>query len=287
MTVVIAGLTVGAIYGLVAIGYNITFITSSVLNFAYANIVMAGGFVGWWVLEKGFPAIAALGLAAAVGAIVGMVEERVAIRLLPKSAGGHGELVTTVGFATLVTGMLVLIWGSDVHAVEYSHADRVVDIFGGRARVGSVALVATALVLGFGAHVWSRRTRHGIASLAITEDREAAMLRGINVRTLSIVGFAAAGAIGGLVGPLVATVTTAAAFTALVLAVKGFIALTIGGVGHQIGAITGGFVIGLTEAISGYYANSSVAGVAVFALFLLVVMIRPAGIFGQRVARAV
>jgi branched-chain amino acid transport system permease protein len=287
MTVVLAGLAVGAIYGLIAIGYNITFITSSILNFAYANIVMAGGFVGWWLLSRGAPAALAVLAAAAVGAVVGAIEERVAIRMLPRLAVGHGELVTTVGFATLVTGVLILIWGDNVHAVTYTPATRVVKIVGGRTPVGNLVLVVLVVALGVGAHVWNRRTRYGIASLAITEDREAAMLRGINVRTLSLVGFFVAGAVGGLVGPLVATVTTAAAYTALVLAVKGFIALTIGGVGHQIGAIAGGLIIGLTEAVSGYYENSSTAGVAVFAVFLLVVMVRPAGIFGQRVVRSV
>jgi branched-chain amino acid transport system permease protein len=287
MTVVLAGLTTGAIYGFIAIGYNITFVTGSVLNFAYANIVMAGAFVGWWSLARGFPVVAALAFAAVIGAAVAVVEERVAIRLLPRAAVGHGELVTTVGYATVVTGTLVLLWGADVHAVQFGGSGTVVDLFGGRARVGSLALIVVTLILGLASHVWARRTRYGLASLAMTEDREAAMLRGVNVRTLSIAGFLVAGALGGLVGPLVATVTTASAFTALVLAVKGFIALTIGGVGNQIGALAGGFILGMTEAVATYYFGSSVAAVSIFGLFLLVVMVRPAGIFGQRVARAV
>jgi branched-chain amino acid transport system permease protein len=288
MTVVYAGLSTGAIYALIAIGYNITLVTGGVLNFAFANIVMLGGFIGYWAFTSNdLPVVLGFAAAAAAGALAGAIEERVAIRPLRAGQGAHSELITTVGVATAITGALVLIWGSDPRQVEFAGSGSVLDVLGGRLRVGDLVLLGLALGLAMGFYQWTRRTRHGLASLAQSEDREAAMLRGVNVRAFSLLGFVVAGAIAGLIGPVVATVTTASAFTSLVLAVKGFIALTIGGVGSQTGALTGGLLIGLAEATSNYYLGSSVGNVAVFAVFLVVVMARPAGIFGTRLARAV
>jgi branched-chain amino acid transport system permease protein len=287
VTIVWAGLTTGAIYALIAIGYNITLVMGGVLNFAFANVVMLGGFVGFWGISTGLPLPVVLALAVAAGALVCLVEERVAIRHLRGGPGGHTELVTTVGVATAITGLLVIVWGSDPQQVTFAGTADVVDLLGGRVRLGDLLLIGLSLLAGVGFYLWTHRTRLGLASLAQSEDREAAMLRGANVRMFSLVGFVVAGALAGLVGPVVATMTTASAFTSLVLAVKGFIALTIGGVGSQTGALAGGLLIGLAEAVADYHLGSSVGNITVFVVFLAVVMIRPAGIFGRRAARVV
>ncbi|MES2172275.1 MAG: branched-chain amino acid ABC transporter permease [Actinomycetota bacterium] len=279
-----AGLATGSIYTLIAIGYNITLTTAGVLNFAYANIVMIGAFVAVSGLALGLPIWAIFILAALVGAIVATAEERVAVRFLPK--GDHAELITTIGASTVLTGATALIWGNTALRVDL-FPQVPLQLFGGSVQPNSIILIIAALVLGVGLHFFNTRTKFGLASLAHAFDRESTMLRGVNVRWLSIVAFAASGALGGLIGPLVGMTTTATPFIAITLAIKGFIALYCGGVGSQAGAIIGGFGIGIIEALANLWLGPNYGDFAVFAVFLAILLIRPQGIVGTRMLRSV
>jgi branched-chain amino acid transport system permease protein len=279
-----SGLTVGAIYAIIAIGYNITITTAGVLNFAFANIVMLGAFVTISGLALGLPIPVALLLAALVGAIVSIVEERVAIRFIPR--GAHAELITTIGAATVITGASAIIWGAEPQRMQlFDQAP--ITLLGGQVLPHALIMIAAAILLGVLLNVFNRRTKYGIASLAHAADREATMLRGVNVRWMSIIAFAAAGAIGAFLGPLVAMTTTASPFIPIVLAVKGFIVLTCGGVGSQTGALVAGLGIGLIEAFTNLAVGPNYGDFAVFLIFVAVLLIRPQGIFGTRMLRFV
>lgn len=288
MTVIWAALGVGAIYGIIALGYIITHTTAGVLNLAFANVVMLGGFVGYWATTVlHLPIVVVVLLAGGLGAAICAIEELVAIRPLRRNPGSHMELVTTIGVATVITGILVLVWSTDPITVEFGGTGGVVTIFGGRVRIAELVLLGVAVVACMAFFLWSRWSRLGLASVAQTEDREAAILRGLDVGRLSLVGFVGAGLLAGAVGPVVATVTTASAFASLTLAVKGFVAMIVGGVGNPAGALLGGLVIGLSEAVMTYYLGASYANVAVFVIFLVVVLARPSGILGRRMVRTV
>ncbi len=293
MSVIWSGLAVGAVYALVAYGYNLSWACSGVLNFANAHFVMLGTFVAAWGLtELGVPLIIAFVLCAVIGGAVGLVEELIAIApmrslKLRRGAGGHGELVTTVGAATVITGVAFLIWGSDPRPVRLFSDNTRVRVLGGGVRRTDLLIIAVAVVLGLAFHVWTRRGRLGLASLAQSEDRDAAMLQGINVKLLSSGGFAAAGALGGVLGPVVGAKTFAVISIALVLAIKGFVVLTLGGVGSHLGALVGGAALGLTEAMTARYMGPDYRNIAVFVLFMLVLLARPHGLLGKREARVV
>jgi branched-chain amino acid transport system permease protein len=281
-----AGLSVGAIYVLVAVAYNIVYLATGVFNFAQAQFIMLGTFIGYLCLVTlHLPWPLAILMGAAIGAATGVVEERLAIRPL-QGLGFHGELVTTLGVAVLLNGIAVVIWGSLPRTVDFGTGSAL-SLLGGRIFPAEIALIAIGVAVAVGAELYSSRTMLGITNLATAEDRVAARLRGINVTRLSLFAFALAGAICVGVGPVVAAKTSATANLGDILAIKGFVALAIGGFGSQRGALIGGLAAGLVEAVAARYLGSDYQNASVFVLLAIVLMVRPTGLFGEKEQRVV
>jgi branched-chain amino acid transport system permease protein len=286
MTTIWAGLASGSIYALVALGYNLTLVLTGVLNFANAQFIVIGGFVAYWGLtQQDWSAPAVVLISVVVCAAVAMLEELIAIRPL-RGAKGHTELVTTLGALTVIAGILVVIWGSEPLTVRLFD-DQAIDLFGGRVRPSELALIAVATVFAAGFALWTQRSRLGLAGLARSEDIEAARLRGVNTRRLAVTGFLLAGAFGGLVGPLVAQKTYAVASLGLVLALKGFVAMAVGGIGSHTGALVGGLSVGLIEAFAARYIGSDFGDISVVLILFAMLMLRPTGILAKGQVRLV
>lgn len=285
MTLIWSGLASGAVYALVAIGYNIVFVSSQTFNFAQAQLLMVGAFVAYsgsvtfhlplWVV--------ALMATAAVFLLAG-VEERVAVR--PVSAP-DALLVTTLGVATLLSGGSQLIWGSQPLSVPFPGSSSVISLFGGRVYPFEIALVAAPIVLVLVFIYLSRRLTVGLALLGMAEDREAAILRGVNVRLLAFGTFALAGGVAGLVSLLVGPYTFAVATLGSELALKGFVVLAIGGFGSMGGTLVGGVIVGIVEALVSRYLGTQYSNLCIFAVLLIVLFARPAGLFVRTRERVV
>jgi branched-chain amino acid transport system permease protein len=285
MTIIWVGLSQGAIYGLVALGYNIVFVSSNVFNFAHAQLLTLGTFIAYWAaVTLKLPTVWVFLLPAAIVGCVAIVEERVAIRAV---RGSEGQLVTTVGFLTLLQGVTQVIWGGQPLQVPFFGSSKVVSVLGGRVFPVELTLMGVAVVLAIGFVLVSRCSTLGVAMLAVSEDREAALLRGINVRALAIGSFAVTGALAGLLGPLVGPETFAVVTLGSSLALKGFVAMAIGGFGSGPGALIGGFAVGLIESLSGRYVGESYSNLMVFAVLLAVLLLRPTGLFGHARERVV
>lgn len=278
MTLVWAGLSLGAVYAIIAIGYNIVFTASGVFNFAHAQLLMVGTFVAYWGLAEAKLPVALVFVidALAVGALA-VVEERIAIRPIK---GTEGQLVTTVGVATLLGGASELIWGGQPLTVPFMSDSNVATVLGGRVLPVELLLIAVAVVLAILLIVYGRTTLIGLATLAMAEDREAASLRGVNVRALALGAFAVSGMLAGVLGPMVGAKTFAVATLGSALALKGFVALALGGFGSIMGGLIGGLTIGITEQYTARYLGSAYSNLIVFAVLLLVLMARPTGLFG-------
>lgn len=287
ITTIWAGLTVGAIYAIVAIGYNIVFISSRVFNFAQAQFVMVGAFTAFvFATGLGLPLWAAILGSAALGAIIGGLEEVLAIRWL-RGRGSHNELVTTLGVATLMSGVALAIWGSDPRQLSYFSDNPAIDLFGGRVLITELFIIGAAIVLAVVVGLVTTRTMIGLASLATSEDREAGALRGINAGVLAIGAFVIAGALVAAVGPLIASKTFVIYNVGDLLAVKAFVALAVGGIGSYRGALLGGFGVGLVGTFAARYLGTAWENVIVFILLLLILMFIPQGIFARRSGRTV
>lgn len=288
MTTIYTALLDGSLYALIAMGFNIVFIATGTFNFAQAQFIMLGTFAAWIGLEHfhlngGLVILIGFG----VGGLIGALEERIAIRLLP-GHGTHGELVTTVGFSVIIEGLALALFGSNPQPVtSVIPGDRVLDLFGGRVYPHELVLIGSGVLIVILGEVLSRRTMLGLASLATAEDRVASVLRGINVGRLSIGAYVVACGMCVALGPIIAPATYATATIGDVLNLKAFVALAIGGFGSPKGALIGGMAAGLVEALTGRYLSASFENLAVLALLLTVLMIRPMGLFGERVERAV
>lgn len=282
----LAGLSVGAVYVLVAIGYNLTWLTTRALNFAQGAFMVSGMFLTVALYDRGLPAILVIVVLAGVGAVLAAVEFALAVRPV-MDRSDHAELVTTLGAATVIQGVILLVVVDDVQRVPFFGPETLIDVPGGRVSPAELVLILATLAIGVGAHAWTRYSRAGLAALALSEDREAAMLLGVNTVRYSYLTFMASGALALATAPFVGPKTLAAASLVLVLAIKGFVVLAVGGLGSQVGALVAGFGVGIIESLSARELGASWQNASVYLVFLVVILLRPRGLFGARQERYV
>lgn len=287
---VVSGLTMGALYTLVAKGLYITHLTTHRVNFGQGDFMMAAAFLAFatrvahWPLWLGIPAVL-LALA-----LMGVVLERVAIRPLDRrgasNVGAYGWILTTAGIALIVQNAFELAFGK---SAQYSpplfstRRDEVVEWAGGRFFVEELVViaVAVAVVLGFWAFMF--RTRSGRAIRAVAFDPDASMLLGINTRAIKIGVFVIASLLAAVVGILIGPLVTIHPHMGLVFTIKALIVAAVGGFSNPLGILVGGFAFGVAEALSNY-VDSSFGDLYPLVLALVVVAIRPSGLFGERTA---
>ncbi len=285
MTLIWSALTIGAIYALVATGYNIVFTASGVFNFAHAQLMMLGVFIAYaGIVVLKLPIIAVFVMAGGIVFLAAALEERIAIRPVRMA---EAQLVTTVGVATFINGAVQRIWGPNPLSVPFVGSNRLLTVFGGRVLPYEIAIIVVSIVVVFGLMVLSKRTMIGLAMLAVAENREAALLRGVNVRRLALGAFAFSGLLAGLLGPIIGPQTFAAAGLASAIALYGFVALAIGGFGSLPGGLIGGFVVGFAEEFTARYVNLNYPDIVVFVILLIVLLLKPDGLFGKPRERAV
>jgi len=285
MTVIWAGLAIGAIYALTAIAYTIVLVPSGTFNFAQAFFVMLGTFLAYTtIVTWELPVVVAILVCGAVAGVAGYLEERVALRPI-RGQGSHAELVTTVGFGFLLTGISQLIWGTSPLSVPFFIDNASIELLGGRIRPNDVLLIVLAVAVAVGLWLFSRRSIIGLASLAAAEDAEAARLKGVNVHRLSGLAVVVACCLSGLVGPLIAPKTFAETSLGTSLVIVAFVAVVLGGFGSFIGAAVGGFAMGLIEALGGRYIGVEYGNLLVLGVLVAVLFLRPNGLFGASAKR--
>lgn len=281
----VGGLSIGAIYALVAMGFSLVYRTMGLVNFAHADVVMTGAYVAsTFYLTAKLPFAVAMVVAIAVTGLIGLVIERVLRPLENKDF--DLMLIGTIGFGIVLQSVAIVIWGTTGRAVPSPVRSAPLDVFGIRIRtydlvvMGVTALAVVLLVL------FLQRTKRGAAMQAVAMDHEAATAVGIHVgrsnATAFAIGAGLAALAGGLVGPLLFVSPTMGGS----LGIKGFAAAILGGFGSIPGAIVGGLAIGVLDAFAaGHFQAYS--EMVTFLVFTVVIMIRPTGIFGERtVSRA-
>ncbi|MCU1484041.1 MAG: branched-chain amino acid transporter permease protein [Actinomycetia bacterium] len=288
VTTLLTGVATGAIYALVAMGLNLAYLSSKVFNFAHAQFVMLGALLSATLVERGWPWPLALLLAALTPASVAWIEELFVVRLAARfGAEGHSALVSTLGFGVLIQASAGLRWGEDPRTMPFAGRTEPVQVGSGYILPVQLAVVVAAVVAVVVFEVLSRRTRHGLRYLAIAEDPAAAQLRGINAKRMVTTSFVVAGGLAGAVGFLIAPITSAFPELGSLLVLKAFVAMAVGGFGSQAGAVVGGITLGLAEAVGAYQFGGGYPNVLAFGLLLVVLLVRPTGLFGRRDGRLV
>lgn len=276
-----SGLTNGAIYALIALGFCVVNNTMGIVNFVQVDFVSLGGMLMFSALfAVGLPMLPGLLLAIAGVALVAMLVERIGLR--PARSDNHLVLIfLTVGLSIILRGLIKLIWGKNRMALPPLTADDPVKILGASVLPQALwilllTLVAIAILTWF-----FQRTALGLAMRAVASNPTAAAVVGIPAGRVRLTSYAIAGALGGLAGVLVTPITTLSYDVGVLLGLKGFAAAILGGFGSFPGAILGGLGLGLLESLSAGYWSSAYKDVVAFAVLLLVLCVRPTGLLGK------
>ncbi|MDR7159131.1 branched-chain amino acid ABC transporter permease [Arthrobacter sp. BE255] len=286
MTIVWAGLSLGAVYALVALCLNITYSNTGIFNFAQPHFLMVGAFAGYELQNRwGVPLPLVLLGCAIIGGLVGYVEERLAIRTLGGSRG-HTVLVTIIGFAVVLEGFIIVAWSTDPYTFKFMESAQALDLLGGRVLPIDLVLIALAFSLMI-LLVMIQRTKWGLAGSAATMDSDVARLRGINVERVTTGAFIAAGALAGAIGPLVGSKIGIVHSMGNNLVVLAFAALAVGGFGSYVGCILGGFITGLLQLATTYLFGNDLPLIILLAFLLVTLLLRPTGVLGARSLRSV
>jgi branched-chain amino acid transport system permease protein len=282
-SIVSTGLALGCIYALIGITYNVMYSASRVFSFTAGTLGMLGGVLGsLFISRMGMPAIAGFLLALAGGALLGLVTEIVAVRPVLKSLEQHLYVLSTLALALMVQQFTAIEWGTEARPFP-----RLFELpRGGFDQQFWLPMLACAVVV-VGLELLHRRTLVGRAFLAIAEDTYAARALGLPERGLRMVSFALAGMIGALAGFAGGQMLLAFFGNAPLLTFYGFVPVALGGMGSNRGAVVAGLLLGLFQQAANFLVGGIFASVAVFTVFIIVLLLRPEGLAGALVQRRV
>jgi len=277
----LSGVTVGAVYALVALGFTLIYNVSDVVNFAQGEFVMLGGMITFFAWRAGIPLPLAAILAIVVAASVGVLLNKLAIEPA-RGAPVASLVVITIGASIFLRGAAQLVFDKQLHRFASFSGDDPIDIFGATILPQSLWVIAGAVAIFMLLRLFFARTLTGKAVLATANNRMAASLVGINPGYMTTLSFAASAAIGALAGVLVTPITLTSYDLGVAIALKGFAAAMLGGMGIPIGALVGGLLLGLIEALTAGYVSSVYKDAVAFVVLLAVLFAMPQGLFGRK-----
>jgi branched-chain amino acid transport system permease protein len=282
-SIVSYGLAVGAVYALIGITYNVMFSASRVFSFTAGMLGMLGGVLGALFISKyGLPVVVGLVLVLACGAVIGVITEIVAVRPVLKSLEQHLYVLSTLAFALMIQQLVAIEWGTDAQPFP-----RLIPIGPGLLdQQFWLPMLACAATIG-GLEFLYRRTLVGRAFVAIAEDSYAARALGLPEQGLRIASFALAGIIGMLAGFTGAEMLLVFFGNQSILNFYGFIPVALGGMGSNRGAVIGGLALGLFQQAANFLLGGIFAAVAVFVVFIAILLLRPEGLAGAATIRRV
>ncbi len=289
LSYLISGISLGSIYAIIALGYTMVYGIAKMLNFAHGDVIMIGGYVSLVAMTSlGLPPIAAVLLAMAVCTVLGILIEGLAYKPL-RGAPSLAVLITAIGVSYFLQNAALQIWGANPR-VYASVAPDTLKLFDGQLSIPYVSLltVAACVVIMIALTLFTGKTKMGKAMRACSEDKGAAQLMGIDVnRTISMT-FAIGSALAAVAGVLLCSYnSTLMPTTGSMPGIKAFTAAVFGGIGSIPGAFLGGLLLGVIEAMAKAYISMQLANSIVFAVLIIVLLVRPAGLLGKYVPEKV
>ena len=297
LSYLISGISLGSVYAIIALGYTMVYGIAKMLNFAHGDVIMVGGYISFCGLAYlGLNGWVALLLAMAVCTVLGVVIEGLAYRPL-RQATSLAVLITAIGVSYLLQNSALLIWGATpkvysplIPLTGVDGSPNALRLFGGQLSISYMSLVtmAACIVIMIGLTAFTGRSKMGKAMRACSEDKDAARLMGINVNTTISVTFAIGSALAAVAGVLLCSFNpTLMPTTGSMPGIRAFTAAVFGGIGSIPGAFLGGLLIGIIEAMAKAYISTQLANSVVFAVLIVVLLFRPAGLLGKYVPEKV
>lgn len=282
----ISGVSLGAVYAIIALGYTMVYGIARMLNFAHGDIIMVGGFVIFTIVSTlGMPPLLGILVAVAACTVLGVTTERVAYRPL-REASSLAVLITAIGVSYLLQNIALLVFGSNPRQFTSVVTLPNLVLADGKLTISSTTIVTiiSCIIIMIALTAFINKTKIGQAMLAVSEDRGAASLMGIDVNKTIAVTFAIGSALAAVAGALLCSAyPSLTPYTGSMPGIKAFTAAVFGGIGSIPGALIGGIVLGVIENLSKAYISSQLSDAIVFAVLIIVLLVRPTGILGRKI----
>lgn len=290
LSYLINGISLGSVYAIIALGYTRFNGSARMLNFAHGDIIMVGGFTVFTIVTTmgGSPVVGILA-SVVVCTVLGVTIERVAYRPL-RDASPLAVLITAIGVSYLLQNVALLIFGSNARQFTSVITVPALKLAGGKLSISSVTIVTilSCIVIMAALMTFINKTKMGQAMLAVSEDRGAATLMGINVNRTISVTFAIGSALAAVAGVLLCSAyPSLSPYTGSMPGIKAFVAAVFGGIGSIPGAFIGGILLGIIENLAKAYISSQLSDAIVFSVLIIVLLVRPTGILGKKMTEKV
>ena len=286
----INGIYIGAIYAVIALGYTMVYGIAKMLNFAHGDVIMVGAYMSYAVTSSmGVGMVPSILIAMVICTVLGIIIEGLAYKPL-RGTSSLAVLITAIGVSYFLQNAAQLIWGPAAISFNHLVTAKPLSLFGGQVKISAEALVtlAVAVLVMVGLTLFVNKTKTGKAMRAVSEDRDAAQLMGINVnRTISIT-FAIGSALAAVAGVLLCSkVSSVYPTVGAMPGIRAFTAAVFGGIGSIPGAMLGGMLLGLIETFGSAYISALPSDAIVFFVLILVLLVKPAGLLGKQVQEKV
>ena len=287
---ILNGISLGSVYAIIALGYTMVYGIAKMLNFAHGDIIMVGSYVAFIAINSmGLPVPVSILLSVVVCTVLGMVIERVAYKPL-RHASKLAVLITAIGASYFLQNVALLIFGANTKSFTSIVGNGSVQLAGGALSVTMVTIVTViaCVVIMIGLMAFMKYSKAGHAMLAVSEDDGAAPLMGINVNATIALTFAIGSGLAAIAGVLLCSAyPSLTPYTGSMPGIKAFVAAVFGGIGSIPGAFIGGILLGVIEILGKAYISSQLADAIVFAVLIVVLVVKPTGLLGKQIQEKV
>jgi branched-chain amino acid transport system permease protein len=287
VSAIVTGLAVGSMYGLIALGYHVTYVVSNTVNFSQGSSMMLGAVLGYtFAIKLGWPMPAAVALSLLLCALFGLAVERMLVRPFAER-GSNAWLMATVAGGIVLDNIVLFTFGKEPRAFPSFLAQKPIELFGTGVFPLQLIIPVVGILITIALQIAFQRTRPGKALLAVVQNKDAARLMGINVRLAIAFSFALSTALAGLAGMLIAPLFSVHSEMGTLFGIKAFAVAILGGIRSAWGVMLAGLIYGLIEALVTAFAGSTYTQIVAFTVVILALAAMPNGLFGIAEAKKV
>ena len=282
----ISGLSLGSVYAIIALGYTMVYGIAKMLNFAHGDVIMVGGFIVYYTVSmSGLPEWLGIIISVIGCTVLGVLIERLAYRPL-RGATPLVVLITAIGVSYLLQNLALLIFKADTKSFRSVVHLPAIKIGNGELTITgeTIVTIAACIIIMIFLTLFVNKTKPGRAMLAVSEDRGAAQLMGVNVNGTIALTFAIGSGLAAIAGVLLCSAyPTLTPYTGAMPGIKAFVVAVFGGIGSIPGAMVGGILLGVIESLGKAYISSQMADAIVFLVLIIILVVKPTGIFGKKI----